>query len=165
MSWVLFSSYPCNSVNPPYWLPWVLSHQIHWRNLPPPMIVRLPHATTLYRLEKWTLGCNSWLPPWKNYENSISFEVWLEHLQRCSACEWPCKNNSHIQVLVTCFFPTVPPIKLKLGLQMNRWVQNTNSNPPQGPIKVYAQWTAAGGVRFCCAFLPASANYAQMLGQ
>jgi len=29
---------------------------------------------------------------------------------------WPCKNISHIQVLVTFFFPT-PPIKLKLGLQ------------------------------------------------
>jgi hypothetical protein len=30
---------------------------------------------------------------------------------------WPCKNISHIQVLVTNFFPT-PPIKLKLGLQV-----------------------------------------------
>ncbi len=31
---------------------------------------------------------------------------------------WPyCKNKSHIQVLVICFFPT-PPIKLKLGLQI-----------------------------------------------
>jgi hypothetical protein len=31
---------------------------------------------------------------------------------------WPCKNISHIQVLVTYFFPT-PPIKLKLGLQID----------------------------------------------
>jgi len=31
---------------------------------------------------------------------------------------WPCKNISRIQVLVTYFFPT-PPIKLKLGLQID----------------------------------------------
>ncbi len=30
---------------------------------------------------------------------------------------WPCKNISHIQVLVANFFPT-PEIKLKLGLQV-----------------------------------------------
>jgi hypothetical protein len=30
---------------------------------------------------------------------------------------WPCQNISHIQVLVTYFFPT-PPIELKLGLQI-----------------------------------------------
>jgi hypothetical protein len=31
---------------------------------------------------------------------------------------WPCKNISHIQVLVTNFFPT-PPIKLKLWLEVS----------------------------------------------
>ncbi len=31
---------------------------------------------------------------------------------------WPCKNISCVQVLVTYFFPT-PPIKLKLGLQID----------------------------------------------
>jgi hypothetical protein len=31
---------------------------------------------------------------------------------------WPCKNVSHIQVLVTNFFPT-PPIKLKLWLEVS----------------------------------------------
>jgi hypothetical protein len=30
---------------------------------------------------------------------------------------WPCKDNSHIQVLIIYFFPT-PPIKLKHGLQI-----------------------------------------------
>jgi hypothetical protein len=42
----------------------------------------------------------------------------LEHLQRCSVCE-TAKNVSHIQVLITFFFPT-PPIKLKLRLQIGR---------------------------------------------
>jgi len=47
----------------------------------------------------------------------------------------PCKNISHIQVLVT-FFPT-PAIKLKLGLQIaNR--ENTNSDPT-GPIGLSSQ--------------------------
>jgi hypothetical protein len=33
---------------------------------------------------------------------------------------WPCKNISHIQVLVTNVFPT-PQIKLKRGLQVGGW--------------------------------------------
>jgi hypothetical protein len=42
--------------------------------------------------------------------------VVLEHLHQCSVCD-PAKIISHIQVLVTSFFPT-PPIKLKLWLEV-----------------------------------------------
>jgi hypothetical protein len=48
---------------------------------------------------------------------------------------WPWKNISHIQVLVTHFFPT-PLIKLKLGLQVT-WCETANSNP-LGPINYLA---------------------------
>jgi len=48
-----------------------------------------------------------------------------------------CKNISHIQALASNFFPT-PPIKLKLGLQVNRW-ETTNSSNPLGPIKPSSQ--------------------------
>jgi hypothetical protein len=54
----------------------------------------------------------------------------------------PCKNISHIQVLVTHFFPT-PLIKLKLGLQVT-WCENANSNP-LGPINNQKQ----GAVNIC----------------
>jgi hypothetical protein len=47
-----------------------------------------------------------------------------------------CKNISHIQALVTNFFPT-PPIKLKRGLLLGgRLLGNIN---PLGPIKLSSQ--------------------------
>ncbi len=48
---------------------------------------------------------------------------------------WPCKNISHIQVLVIYFLPT-PRIKLKLGVQIGG--ETTNSKPP-GPIIMISQ--------------------------
>jgi hypothetical protein len=48
--------------------------------------------------------------------------------------EHPYKNISHIRVLVTNFFPTLP---IKLGLQVSRW-ETTNSKPLE-PIKLSSQ--------------------------
>ncbi len=47
----------------------------------------------------------------------------------------PCKNISHIQVLVIYFLPT-PPIKIKLGMQIGG--ETTRSKPPE-PIIMISQ--------------------------
>jgi hypothetical protein len=57
---------------------------------------------------------------------------------------WPCWKISHIQVLSSNFFPT-PPIKLKLGLQVNGRLliathldqSNYLANQKQGPVNTY----------------------------
>jgi hypothetical protein len=57
---------------------------------------------------------------------------------------WPCKNISHIQVLVTNFFPTLP-MKLNLGLQVGDRLliathlhpSNYLANQKQGAVSKY----------------------------
>jgi hypothetical protein len=78
--------------------------------------------------------------PGKQY--AMAHIMFLEHLQWCSM--WPWKNISHIQVLVTYCFPTLP-IKLKLGLQiggrllmathLDQW--NYLANQKQGTVNKY----------------------------
>ncbi len=73
----------------------------------------------------------------------------------------PCKNISHIQVLVIYFLPT-PPIKLKLGVQIGG--KTTNSKPPRPIIMISQSRTGSSsqiifitlfslaGVKLCYAF-------------
>jgi len=49
------------------------------------------------------------------------------HLHQCWVCMWPCKNNSHIQVLVTQLFFQSHSEELETGTA-NTW-EITNSKP------------------------------------
>jgi len=79
---------------------------------------------------------------------------------------------SHSSLLVMYFF-TTPPIKLKLGQQINGW-ESTNRKPP-GPIITISQseilsrsqiiFILQSFPKVCSAFLPGTANYANMLSQ
>ncbi len=68
---------------------------------------------------------------------------------------WPCKNISHIQVLVTNFFPT-PPIKLKLGLQVGgrllitTHLDQTNylANQKRGAVNYLAYHSSLTPIKF-----------------
>jgi hypothetical protein len=53
----------------------------------------------------------------------LTLNTSLELLHLHSVLENPAKHISHIQVLVTDFFPT-PPIKLKLELQVGKSKSN-----------------------------------------
>ncbi len=73
---------------------------------------------------------------------------------------WPCKNISHIQVLVTYFRPT-PPIKLKLGVQIGGETTIANhkdqslwsASQEQGPaVRSYLLHSSLPGVKLCDAF-------------
>ncbi len=73
---------------------------------------------------------------------------------------WPCKNISHIQVLVTYFLPT-PPIKLKLGVQIGGETTIANhkdqslwsASQEQGAaVRSYLLHSSLPGVKLCDAF-------------
>jgi hypothetical protein len=73
--------------------------------------------------------------------------MWRGHLSRASPSKLaqyatqPCWNISHIQVLVTKNEFLMPPIKLKLGLQVGESLLNSN---PLGPIKLSTQSETPG---------------------
>jgi len=70
------------------------------------------------------------------FEAGLPEELSLLRVSPPTLCISPCKTISHIQVLITNFFPTPPRQRTEIETA-SRW-ETTDSNP-LGPIKLFTQ--------------------------